>query len=138
MEKEYFGKFMAKDENRVFKTDCRVVLNDNKISLYYEGKNGVKFREYKAETIFSFEEEKLIKISENKNLFNETLLSFFGAIALVSNFWLGAAVIAFSFCRVILKSKKSYILLLNPIRKPVLQLIKCRGIKQNSQIKKAA
>jgi len=134
MEKEYFGKFMT--ENRVIKTDCRVILNEDKISLYFEGKNGAKFREYKADTIFSFEEEKLIKVSENKSLLNETLLSFFGAIALASNFWLGAGVIAFSFFRAVLKSKKSYILLLNPVRKPVLQLIKGQGI--NKQIKKAA
>lgn len=137
MEKEYVGKFMAKDEGRTYKTDCKVILKEDKITMYYRTQKGIKSREYKADCIFSFEEERLIKISETKNAFPEVLLSFFGAIALVSNFWFGAGVIAFSFFKAILKNKKSYILLLNPVQKPILRLIRCNQTVSQIQRKAA-
>ena len=73
MEKEFVGKFMVKDTNRIYKSDCRVVLNEDKIFLNYQTKNGVKSKEYKADCIFSFEDEKLIKITERKNTLLEII-----------------------------------------------------------------
>ncbi len=137
MEKEFVGKFMVKDTNRIYKSDCRVVLNEDKIFLNYQTKNGVKSKEYKADCIFSFEDEKLIKITERKNTLLEIILSFFGAIALISNFWFGALVISYAFIKAVLKSRKSYILLINPIQKPILRLVKCSKINKESQRKAA-
>ena len=63
MEKEYLGIFADKSKYGVFKHACRIVLEEERISLYFTGKNGVKFREFKAESISSFENEKLIRIN---------------------------------------------------------------------------
>lgn len=137
MEKEFFGKFVAKNADRIYKTDCKIVLKEDKIVLNYQSKNGVKSKEYKADCIFSYEDERLIKISERKNTLPEILLSFFGAIALISNVWFGVSVIACAFLRAISKSRKSYILLLNPVQKPMLRLIKCTKSVKESQRKAA-
>ena len=140
MEKEYNGIFMTKEGKNTFKSDCKVILNEGNISLYYTNKNEKKFKEFKAESIFSFEEEKLIKISESKNTVIEIIWAFCGALILFSSITLGLSLIALSFIRAIKKEKKSYILLLNPIKKPVLTLLKTRGIRtaQRQENRKAA
>lgn len=134
MEKEFLGKFAAKNVDRIYKTDCKVVLKEDKIVLNYQTKNGAKSKEYKPDCIFFYEDEKLIKITERKNNLLEIILSFFGAIALISNVWLGALVIGYAFFKACSKSRKSYILLLNPVQKPMLRLIKCKNsIKENQR-----
>lgn len=137
MEKEYVGKVMAKNCGKTLKADCKVLIKEDKITMYYKTQKGVKSKDYKADCIFSFEDERLIKISENANTLPEVLLSFFGALALISNFWFGVLVIAFSFIKAILKNKRTYILLLNPVQKPVLRLIRCLGVINENRRKAA-
>jgi len=127
MDREYFGVFI----NKFLKQDCRVVLDNDTISLYLSGKNGVKFREFKAESIFSFEDERLIKINKPVNLSLEVLLSFFGSLLLPFNFFLGLTIIGLSFLSALRKPSKSYVLLCKPIskQKAQLRLLKISGIK---------
>ena len=134
MDKEYLGIFMDKSKNGIFRKDCRVFLGENSISLYFTGKNGVKFREFKADSIFSFEDEKLIRINKPVNLSLEILTSFLGTLLLPLNCFVGLMVIGLSFLSVLRKSSKSYILLCKPFGQKVagLRLLKICGIKSNS------
>ncbi len=135
MDREYFGIFMDKSKEGVFKQDCRVVLENDKISLYFLGKYDVKFREFRAESIFSFENERLIRISKRVNLSLEVLTTLIGTFLLVFNWFIGLAVIGLSFLSVLRKPSKSYILLCKPVahKSAVLRLLKVSGIKSYSQ-----
>ena len=135
MDKEYLGIFTDRSKEGILRKNCRIVLEEDRIMLYFLGKNGVKFREFKADSIFSFEDEKLITIDKPVNLSLEVLCTLLGTLLLPVNWIVGLMVIGLSFMSTLKKPTKSYILLCKPIaqKRAELRLLKICGIKSKTQ-----